>query len=146
MKKLESIIILIIALTIFTSCNTKKKVSNTENPEPDICESMTFTSQPDKLTTDYYTIDTLFIVKDCLNIWVSYEGGCGDAYFTLYYSDEIMESLPPQTNLKLKLTDKDHCRAIVQQKLYYNLSFFKEFAENNGVVLHLSGTEKSIIY
>lgn len=143
MRKL--LILLFISFIIF-SCKTTTKVSNSDETE-NICESMTYTVQQLKdLTTDYYTIDTLFISDNCLNIWVSYGGGCGDADFTLFYNNKVMRSMPPQTTLHLQLIDNDPCRAIVQQKLYYNLSFFDEYKTQKGIIFNFSDTGKSIAY
>lgn len=140
---------IIIALTVFlfSSCYTSKKTTKTNVEADDVCESMVFTDQPvNNISTDYYTIDTLFITDNCLNIWVSYSGGCGDADFKLYYSKRVLESMPPKTNLLLQLTDNDPCRAIVQQKLFFNLSFFDEYANKDGIRLKFAGSDKSVMY
>ncbi|MFK5856693.1 MAG: hypothetical protein QM503_11225 [Bacteroidota bacterium] len=141
-------LIVIATLIIFlSSCNVSKKIEKQADTSADICESMTYNSMPvDKIATDYYSIDTIFIVDNCLNIWVSYSGGCGNSDFILYYTDRIKESMPPKTTLRLQLTDDDPCRAIVQQKLFYNLSYFEDYAEKNGILFKLAGSEKSILY
>lgn len=145
--KWRSIISLVIVIVTISACNTSKKVTQTEDGEEDICESMTYNNNPvNKISTDYYTIDSLFITDNCLNIWVSYSGGCGNSEFKLFYNNKIMQSMPPKTNLLLQLTDNDPCRAIVQQKLYFNLNFFEEHANKDGIVLKLVGTDLSILY
>lgn len=133
---------------LLASCNTSKKVEKRNSIDSEnICNSMTFNSQPvNKISTDYYTIDTLFIIDNCLNMWVSYSGGCGDADFKLYYTDRLVTSIPPKTTLRLQLTDNDPCRAIVQQKLYYNISFFEDYAKKSGILLKFAGSNKSILY
>lgn len=142
-----SIISLVFSIVFISSCNTSKKVSQTGDGIVDICESMTFNNRPvNNISTDYYTIDSLFITDNCLNIWVSYSGGCGDSEFKLLYSNKILESIPPKTSLLLHLTDNDPCRAIVQQKLFFNLNFFEEYADKDGIILKLAGTEQYIIY
>ena len=146
---MKYILILVIAFStiLFSSCNTSKKTTQNKDNSEDICESMTFTDIPvSDIKTDYYSIDSLFIINDCLNIWVSYGGGCGDAAFKLYYSDRIMESMPPKTSLFLQLIDDDPCRAIVQQKLFFNLNFYSEEARKEGIILHLAGSDKNLMY
>ncbi len=142
------LILSIVLLAILTgSCKTSKKTVQNKDDADDICQSMTYNESPiDKISTDYYSIDSLFIKDDCLNIWVSYGGGCGDADFKLYYSGRVMKSMPPQTSLLLQLIDNDPCRAIVQQKLFFNLSFFEEDASKSGILLNLVNSEKSIMY
>ncbi len=135
----------LLTMLISSACNIAKKVN--VNNDPDICESMTYTNQQfSEITSDYYTLDSVFIVNNCLNIWVSYSGGCGDSDFKLFYTNKVIKSKIPKTNILLQLTDNDDCRAIVQQKLFYNLSFFEEYAEGEGITIQLSGIGKSVIF
>ena len=137
---------ILLSVIITSSCNTPKKIT-VNNDLPDICESMTYTNQPfTDIASDYYTMDSVFIVNNCLNIWVSYSGGCGDSDFKLYYTNKIIKTNTPKTNILLQLTDNDNCRAIVQQKLFFNLSFFEEYAEDEGITLLLSGIGKSVLF
>ena len=136
-----------LTIILLASCNTSKKVANNIDSTDNFCEAMTFNSTTvDNISTDYYSIDTLFIENDCLNIWVSYSGGCGDSDFKLYFSNIVNHSDIPRTSLLLQLINNDPCQAIVQQKLYYNLSFFDEYKLNTGILLELSGTDKSVMY
>lgn len=142
-----SLISLVVVITLNSTCISSKKATKIGDGIEDICESMTYNTRPvNNISTDYYTIDTLFIIDNCLNIWVSYSGGCGDSDFKLFYSNRIMESMPPKSSLLLQLADNDPCRAIVQQKLFFNLSFFDEHAYNNGILLNLTGSEENILY
>ncbi len=134
-------------MILCNSCSTSKKTAQNKDKEEDICESMTFNTRPvNNISTDYYTIDSLFIIDNCLNIWASFSGGCSAFEFKLFYSNRVMESMPPKTSLLLQLTDNDPCRAIVQQKLFFNLSFFDEYLNKNGIILKLAGTDKSVSY
>lgn len=145
--KWVSIISLVFVIVLSSSCNATKKATKIGDGLEDICESMTFNNRPvNKISTDYYSIDTLFIIDNCLNIWVSFSGGCGAFEFKLFYSNKVMESMPPKTSLLLQLTDNDPCRAIIQQKLFFNLSFFDEYANKNGIMLKIAGTDFSVLY
>ncbi len=142
---LKYLVTLFISIVMLPSCKSLKE-TNVESPV-NICESMTFNNTPfSEIETDYYSVDSVYIENNCLVIWANYGGGCGDASFKLYYSDKVMESSPPKTNLFLQLKDQDHCRAIVQQKLYFNLSFFDNYANEDGITLRLSGLDKSVFY
>ena len=134
-------------MILFISCGVSKRSGNKDIPKNEDCDFINFTNkQYIDLESDYYTIDSLFIRNDCLNIWVSYSGGCGNSEFKLFYNDLLMNSMPPKANLLLQLNDDDNCRAIVQQKLYFNLSFFSEYTTNGGIVLQMAGTDASVIY
>jgi len=130
-----------------SSCHTVKKTASIEDAPLDVCESMTYTDQQfSNIHSDYYSLDTVFVVNNCLNIWISYSGGCGDSEFSLYYTNKVMESMPPKSNLLLQLIDNDDCRAIVQQKLFYNLNFFEEYAKKEGITLRFAGIGESVFY
>ncbi|MAZ92817.1 MAG: hypothetical protein P8N48_06260 [Bacteroidales bacterium] len=134
-------------MILIVSCGVSNKSANKNIPAKEYCEFLNFTNaQYSDLESDYYTIDSLFIDNDCLNVWVSYSGGCGNSEFKLFYNDLLMNSMPPKVNLLLQLDDDDNCRAIVQQKLYFNLSFFTEYANNGGIVLRMAGTDASVTY
>ncbi len=146
MKRI-SIISLVFVTVFISSCKTSKKVIQLGDGAKDICESMTFNNRPvNNIVTDHYTIDSLFITDNCLNVWASFSGGCGAFEFKLFYSNNVIESMPPETSLLLQLTDNDPCRAIVQQKLFFNLSFFDEYLNENGIILKLAGSDKSVLY
>ncbi len=57
-----------------------------------------------------------------------------------------MESMPPKANLLLQFKDEDNCRAVVQQKLYYDISFFEEYASNEGINIRLAGIGKPVLF
>ena len=145
--KLHFNILIVLIFAILASCNSSKKVSAVDDNIIDVCESMTFSDQFfDKVPSDYYSLDTMFLVDNCLVIWVSYSGGCGDANFKLLYSDKIIKTTPPRINLMLQLSDDDDCRAIVQQKLFYDVSFFEDYAEETGINLRLTGIGNTVFY
>jgi len=144
---MRKLLFILITTLIAVSCGTSRKGTTEENAIPEPCEAIIFIDKPyTEVETDYYSLDSLFIENGCLNIWVSYGGGCGDAEFTLYYNNIVLESFPPKANLMLKLKDEDNCRAIVQQKLYYDLSFFNDYAVGGGINLKLAGIDNSVMY
>ncbi len=144
---MKRITIIIIAIFIFASCNTSKNTVQQINYIDEECEAMTYNKSPvSNISSDYYQVDTLFIANNCLNIWVSYGGGCGISSFNLYYNDKVQNSVPPKTILRFQITDEDPCKATVQQKLYYNLSFFDDYYNQDGILFELSESKKSVLY
>lgn len=147
------ILILSLVIVVSVSCRSNKTFvkkpihKGDEQTTVEVCESIKFTDLPfTEIETDYYQVDSLFITGSCLNIWISYSGGCGDSEFALYFNNRVMESMPPKASLMLTLSDKDNCRAIVQQKLTYNISFFDNYAEEEGIKLRLAGVDSSVLY
>ncbi len=147
MSQMKNLLYIILLAVLISSCGQSKKITSNEKPILEPCEPITFTDDQFRdIESDYYSLDSLFIDNNCLNIWVSYGGGCGDSEFTLLYNNKVMKSMPPKTNLMLKFTDNDNCRAIVQQKLYYDLSFFDDYAKSGGINLRLVGLDSSVLY
>ncbi len=141
--------LLLILLTTFllTACSTKKQSANTNQPKTSDCKEMIMLEKPaDSHRIDFYDIDSLSIKDYCLEILVNYGGGCGEARFDLYYTNQVLESMPPQTVLHLAFEDNDPCRSIVQKKLTFSLEPFKRFADRGGIYFKIAGTEKSVLY
>lgn len=140
--------LLFISITmLFTACKTGNKATNRNNLVADSGREMKlFEGNAADLHSDYFTLDSLVIDGDILRITASYGGGCGDAVFDLYYTNRIMESMPPKTVLLLVFTDNDPCRAIVNKTLEFSLEPFRSFAENDGIVVKISGTDKTALY
>lgn len=141
---MKQIFFFLISLIFIASCITNRQTAKTQTAE---CNSIKLLKSPsDSLRIDPYDIDSLKIVDDCLGIYVSYGGGCGNADFGLYLTDRIMESMPPKTVLYLAFADDDPCRSIETKKLTFSLEPFKRYAEGGGIYLKIAGTDKSILY
>lgn len=135
-----------LAVFFLAACTTKKEIAKTDQNQI-VCSEMVLLEKPlDSLRFDHYSIDSLTIKDHCLEIMVSYGGGCGEANFDLYLSDRIMESMPPKTILYLTFEDNDPCRSIVKKKLKYSLKPLKKFADRGGIHLKIAGTERSVLY
>ncbi len=149
-KFLNKYLILITCIVVlFSACKSPKHIDNTSqnNIDDNQCISMIFTDKPySEIESDYYQVDSVFIESNCMNIWVTYSGGCGDSEFILYYNNLIMNSMPPKANILLVFKDYDDCRAEVQEKLKFNVSFFDDHLKNGGINIRLAGIGKSILY
>ncbi|MEJ2595835.1 MAG: hypothetical protein P8100_12090 [bacterium] len=95
-------------------------------------------TSPDSLRMDPFQIDSLRIEEQCLDIFVSYGGGCGEVRFNMYYTQKVQHSFPPQTTLYLAFEDNDHCRAIERKKLTFDLSPLSNYADNGGIWLNIA--------
>jgi len=141
---------LVLFFSIFilvAACNTKRGTIKSDQTKIIACSEILLLEKPiDSLRIDFYNIDSLNIKDKCLEILVNYGGGCGEARFDLYYTNQILESMPPQTVLHLAFDDNDPCRSIVQKKLKFSLEPFKRFADRGGIYFKISGTERSVLY
>lgn len=92
------------------------------------------------------TINNLSINNNCLKINFSSSGCSGDAWeLKLIDSETILESNPPQRNLRLSLKNEELCEAYITKELTFDISNLK-LDENNKVKLNLTNSDQSILY
>ncbi len=136
------LVVLIPVLTIFYSCSFQKKATK---HKPTSCQTMEpVDTVPAK--GDFYTLDSLSVSGNCLNVYITYDGGCGSVDATMYYTERIMESFPPKTVLYFKFTDNDACRSLIQKTFLFDLSPFSQKASSGGIWLKIAGTGKKVLY
>ena len=128
------------------SCHAQKEVGKHQKPKASCKPMALLTEEVNATESDPYQLDSLAVIDDCLEVFVSYSGGCGGAAFELYYTNRVMQSMPPQTVLHLHLKDDDPCRSIVRDTLYFDLSNFKELAKSGGIWLRLKDSDKRALY
>lgn len=98
-------------------------------------------------TTDPYDILETRINGDTLAITVQYGGGCEPHDFQMHQNMRWMKSMPPQLNIYLEHeNNKDMCRAMIRQDLYFDLTSCR-YTPGNSVILILNGDrERRIEY
>lgn len=139
MKKI--LFFFLIGLTIF-SCS---KEDETLNPANCDFETMISSEQYANAPSDQLTINRLDICDKCLKINYS-SGGCnGDTWvLTLIDSGDILESYPPQRNLRLSLKNEELCEAHITKELTFDISNLQ--VDGNKVQLNLTNSDKNILY
>ncbi len=136
-----TIMILGLAALLFASCSTVKKSAKAKQIP---CKEM----QPLEATfkTDPFTLDSVWIDDNCLNLVVRYDGGCGTAECGLYHTNKILQSYPPKTALWIKFTDNDPCRSEVTKQFRFKLTPFENYALNGGILFTFTGTGKRVLF
>jgi hypothetical protein len=134
------------ALLFLFSCHAQKEVGKHQKPKVSCKPMVLLTEEANATESDPYQLDSLAVIDDCLEVFVSYSGGCGGAAFELYYTNRVMQSMPPQSVLHLHFKDEDPCRSIVRDTLYFDLSNFKELAKSGGIWLRLKDSDKRALY
>lgn len=136
MKKL--VIILFVGLFLF-SCED----SNDSN----FCdfETVVDAEQYETSPSDELDINSLEIVDNCLKINFSSSGCSGDSWeIKLIDSSQIMESYPPQRNVKLSLKNEELCLAYITKEISFDISNLQ--TDDDKVVLNFVNSDKSIVY
>ena len=95
---------------------------------------------------DAVTIKDASVVGDSLTMLVSYGGGCKPHDFKAVWDGAMMKSLPGQINVVLSHNaNDDMCEALITQDVTVSLSPLKQHV-TNGVVIHLKGFDKPLLY
>ena len=95
--------------------------------------------------SDAVAINSLEINGDCLKINFS-AGGCnGNSWeIMLIDSEDVLESIPAQRNLRLSLKNEELCYANITKELTFDISNLK--VSGNQVKLNLTNSGESILY
>lgn len=139
MKK--ALILIIIGISFF-SCSSDDDNGNQNN-----CDFKTIINknQYEAAPSDPLAINSLEINDNCLKINFSSSGCSGETWeIKLIDSEDIMESNPPQRNLRLSLKNEEDCLAIVTKELTFDISNLQ--IGGNQVQLNITNSEEIIVY
>jgi hypothetical protein len=142
-----SLIRLVMLLSFFVtlSCNSSRQVTKTENQSSD-CLPLQMVDHYEGIDSDFYDVQEMFVKENCLNLILTYGGGCGEINYEVFYDKTVMESYPPQVFLKLKFTDNDPCRAIEMDTISIDLSYFNAMARAGGINIGIEGAPMQVTY
>ena len=98
-----------------------------KTPEPVIeaqCDKIAIVSNSElrDAPRDPFTLKSIKVEDDCLEITLEYGGGCGEVDFQLIASEDLDDSLPQQRAVILSLKDEDPCRAINTETISFDLT------------------------
>ena len=137
----KALILILIGIAFF-GCSSDDDNGNQNN-----CDSGTIISaeQYSNAPADQLEINNLTINDNCLKINFS-SGGCdGNTWeLKLIDSGDIMESNPPQRNLRLSLKNEELCEAYITKELTFDISNLK--VDGNKVQLNIINSDENILY
>ena len=111
------------------------------------CDQITIidSNQYKNSPNDQLTVNSLEINDNCLKINFS-SGGCsGDTWvLKLIDSEAILESNPPQRNLRLSLKNIELCEAYITKEITFDIN--KLQVVGNRVLLNLTNSGDQILY
>lgn len=140
---MKNIISLLFAmLLILTSCNKDDDAlfNNSCDFETKI-SALHYRNAP----SDQLHINSLEIIDDCLVIKFTASGCSGDTWeVRLIDSEEVLESFPPQRNLRLSLKNQEDCHAMITKTMSFNLANLK--VKGNQVLLNIIHTNDPVLY
>ena len=132
---------------ILNITNADESIStNPENPVTD-CDFMTVIDAEAyaNAESDDFTINSVEVVEDCLEITYSASGCDGESWETrLIDSEQILESFPIQRNLVFELTDEEDCEAYITKSVTFDISALKE--DDDEVILNITNADEQITF
>ena len=139
MKK--TLILIFIGIGIL-SCSNDDDNENQNNCD---FETIINIEQYKNAPSDQVEINSLEINDDCLKINFS-SGGCdGDTWeLKLIDSEDILESNPPQRNLRLSLKNDELCEAYITKELTFDITNLQ--VDGNKVQLNITNSDENILY
>ncbi|GGX03644.1 hypothetical protein [Aquimarina muelleri] len=91
------------------------------------------------------SINNLKIEEDCLRINFSSSGCSGDTWeVKLIDSEEILESDPPQRNLKVSLKNEELCQAVITKEITFGISELR--VEETKILLNIKNSDDKLLY
>ncbi|MDO5976580.1 hypothetical protein [Flavivirga jejuensis] len=136
--------ILILTLIGLANLNCSNDDDNGNQNNRDF-ETVISAEQYENAASDQLTINNLEIENNCLKINFS-SGGCdGNSWeIKLIDSEDILESNPPQRNLRLSLKNEEACLALITEELTFDISNLQ--IDGNQVLLNITNSDENILY
>lgn len=148
MKKL--LVTLAIAITI-CACSKEdtpnRPADATTPPLQSACDATTIINADlyQNTTSGQVNIHSLKIEDNCLKINYSASGCDGNSWeIKLIDAAEILESYPPQRNLKLSIKNEELCDAVITKETSFDISNLK--LDENKVVLNITDFDQGILF
>ncbi len=139
MKKI--LFLTLIGLTIL-NCSSDEDNENQNNCD---FETVISPEQYANATSDQLAINSLVINDNCLKIVFSSSGCDGDTWvLELIDSEAILESLPPQRNLRFSFKNEELCLAYITKELTFDISNLQ--VDGNQVQLNITNANESVLY
>jgi len=134
-------------LVVFLFLLSLSSCDQTDDCECIPCYRQVIVSEEEYLTApdDHLVIDSLALEGDCLTLFYSSSGCNGDTWqLKLIDSEAIMESFPPQRNLRLSLKNEELCDAWFSRQITFDVS--KLQLNGSPVWLNITNSDHRILY
>ena len=96
--------------------------------------------------SNFYSLIDAIIDGDCITISFSSSGCSGETWnLKLIDSEAVIESFPPQRNLKVVLENDEACLAVFTQQRAFDITSLRIEGANE-VILNIEGLEQSLRY
>jgi len=137
--------LILLSLLLTLGCSNSRHVANTKKAVK-ACLPVQMVESYEGIDSDFFEVQEVFVNDNCLNVILTYGGGCGEVNYEVFYDNIVLQSYPPQLYLMLKFTDNDPCRAIETDTISIDLSRFESMARAGGLQIGLAGAPQQVTY
>lgn len=132
---------MVMTLLTYSSCT-----KNNDDPSPSCLNTaIENNSQYQNAESALFDVNDISIDGDCLTINYSASGCDGSTWqMQLYDSEDILESSPPQRNLRFVLFNNEACLAYITKDPPFDISNLQ--VEGGQVILNIVNNNSSITY
>ncbi|MBD0403290.1 hypothetical protein [Flammeovirga sp. EKP202] len=141
---MKNLLFLTLTGLLLISCS---KSTTTTPMIPTDCDLITIVSEGEYINapSDYVAINSVVIEGNCLKVNFSSSGCSGDSWeVKLVDANVILESDPPQRNLRLSMKNPEACEAYITKELSFDISAFQ--VGGNRVYLNIKDYEGDVLY
>ena len=125
----------------FSSCDKNDNINTVNNDKQVIISADEYISAP----SDQLTINSLLIISDSLLINFGASGCDGNTWeLKLIDSGVILESYPPQRNLRLSLKNEEACLAYFIKDIAFDIKTLQ--VDGSKVLLNITNSDVQILY
>jgi hypothetical protein len=143
MKNSLKVLLCLILLNI--SCSDDNNNNNVNSNCDKLSQVISEENFQDVITANYM-ITNAALDGDCLSVTISSSGCNGETWeMKLLGTNNVMESLPLQRDVKIELDNQELCLAVFQKTVSFDLIPFRVEGQNQ-VDLHLDGWDETIEY
>lgn len=141
MKTLKLILGTVIICISLTTCDRDNNDISINCEKQVVISAHEYNTAPN----DQLEVHKLELNEDCLKINFSSSGCNGDTWvLKLIDSEVILESNPPQRNLRLSLNNDELCDAYITKDIIVEINDLQ--VEGNKVLLNLTNSDLQILY
>jgi hypothetical protein len=136
-----------LAGSTFTACSVIDNQSSGSSIVSASSKILIIDQKTDRYPADAVSIKDASVIGDSLTMLVAFSGGCKPHDFKVISNGAMMKSMPPQMNVMVSHNaHEDMCEALLTQDVTVSLEAIKQQASSGGVVIHLQGFEKPLMY
>ena len=134
---MKSLLSLLLILGLTTACDKQQVYQG-------LCDDVIYESASDYIDGPYESstiINSIFWNGDCLEISVSYSGGCQENKFEVVTDGTIIETEPPLIKLGLIHDDTDDCEAYITETISMGLGENTFLNDEDEIILNFTTPE-----